>query len=247
MRTKPSKKTKKEVWNRWKGKCAFCGIDIPVEQHHIIAKEEDPSLADDPNNLILLCSNHHSLTLKKKPDGSPVLSIQDIEDLKRSKFVNTKKTGFYFEVPQKFEVNLGSNICSNCPCILEVNEKPLIEILPQSPAYYVNEPRIYLYMRFFDEENNFIGGMFANHWVSTAGENWNIQISTRVISISNKNKNLHVKFEVKNDTVHITGVFYFDGIKIIVEEGRIVLPGNNQFSNNRISNCEVAFSLKGTN
>lgn len=127
-------------------------------------------MIDDPDNLILLCANHHGLTLKKKQDKRPSIAIEDIDNLQKSGFAKADKQRFYFSVPQNFIVSLGSNVCKGCPYVLIVNGKPLIEIWPQRPAFYIEEPKFYLYMRFFDEENNFIGGMFANHWASVVNE-----------------------------------------------------------------------------
>jgi hypothetical protein len=125
-----------------KGKCAFCGIDLPFEQHHIITKSDSPEFIDDPDNLILLCANHHGLTLKKKADERPAIAIEDIADLEKSGFAKADKRVFYFSIPQSFKVSLGNNLCIRCPYVLIVNDKPLIEIWPQRPAFYVEEPQV---------------------------------------------------------------------------------------------------------
>jgi hypothetical protein len=127
---KPSIKTKKEVWKRWKGLCAFCGIDLITEEHHIVPIKNDNSLVNDPNNLILLCSNHHRLTKKTKPNKVPSISFTDIKDLKKSRYALANKEGFYFKIPQNFEIHLGSNMFFECPYIIIVNNKPLIEMWP---------------------------------------------------------------------------------------------------------------------
>jgi len=236
--------TKREVYKRWKGKCAFCGIDLTIEQHHIVAKNNDPSLIDDPDNLILLCSNHHTLTQKLKPDGKPCISFVDIEDLKNSKYATADKSGFYFDVPQNFQVSLGNNLCRGCPYILVVNNRPLVEMWPQKTTHYSDEIRFYLYMRFFDEENNFIGGMFANHWASVVNEDWDLNIGKNVIEAKHKTKPVFVKFN-KTAGLSITGTFYFNEIKIEAKENELILPINNKFIDNNINNCEVAFNISG--
>lgn len=240
----PSLETKKQVYQRWKGKCAFCGIDLTVEQHHIITIKDDPSLIDDPDNLIILCSNHHTLTQKLKPDGKPCISFVDIDDLKKSKYATANKSGFYFDVPQNFQVSLGNNLCKGCPYILVVNNKPLVEMWPQKTTYYSNEIRFYLYMRFFDEENNFIGGMFANHWASVVNEDWDLKIERDVIEAKHKTKLVFVKFN-KSSVLSVTGTFYFNEIKIEAKENELILPINNRFMGNSINGCEVAFNVSG--
>lgn len=229
----PSLKTREQVYQRWKGKCAFCGVDLTIEQHHVIAIKDDPSLIDDPDNLIILCSNHHTLTQKLKPDGRPCISFVDIDDLKKSKYVTANKSGFYFVVPQNFQVSLGSNLCTGCPYILVVNNKPLVEMWPQKTTHYSDKIRVYLYMRFFDEENNFIGGMFANHWASVVNEDWELKIIGDTIEAKHKTKPISVKFD-KTSVLSVTGTFYFDEIKIEAKENELILPINNRFINNRI-------------
>ena len=240
----PSLETKQKVYQRWKGKCAFCGIDLTIEQHHIIVIKDDPSLIDDPDNLIILCSNHHTLTQKLKPNGKPCISFVNIDDLKNSKYATADKNGFYFDIPQYFQISLGNNLCTGCPYILVVNNKPLVEMWPQKTTHYSNEIRFYLYMRFFDEENNFIGGMFANHWASVVNEEWELKIMENTIEAKHKTRPIFVKFN-KTSVLSITGTFYFDGIKIEAKKNELILPVNNKIINGSIQNCEVAFNVSG--
>jgi hypothetical protein len=192
----------------------------------------------------LLCANHHGLTLKKKPDERPAIAIEDINDLQKSGFANAEKRGFYFSIPQTFSVSLGNNLCIGCPYVLIVNDKPLIEIWPQRTAYYVEEPKFYLYMRFFDDENNFIGGMFANHWASVVNEEWKLDILENEITASHVKRPIFVKFERDKYLVRITGRFYFDGIEITAKYDSLLLM-KTVFSGNMAKNCEVAFIVKG--
>lgn len=55
-------KRKKEVYEKYKHKCAKCGIRKPLQIHHINMKNKDNRLS----NLILLCANHHYLEHQKK-------------------------------------------------------------------------------------------------------------------------------------------------------------------------------------
>lgn len=255
MIKEPSLETRKEVYNRWRGKCAFCGRDLVVDEHHIVAKSNNPSLIDDPDNLILLCSIHHALTLKKKPDGVPSLSFNDIQYLEKSKFAKADKRGFHFPFPQNFWTFLGNNFCCQCPYILIVNGKPLIEIWPQKPTYYTNKINYYLYMRFFDKENNFVGGMFANQWASVVNEEWTFDYNNtgdeyEMIEAKHKSKSINIKFERYSDYLYITGQFYFDGIRIISTHDGMMLPGNNLFSGNKVycrDRKNVAFKINGNN
>ena len=192
----------------------------------------------------MLCANHHGLTLKKRPDERPAIALEDIDDLEKSGFAKADKRGFYFSIPQNFRVALGNNLCIGCPYVLIVNGKPLIEIWPQIPAFYVEEPKFYLYMRFFDEENNFIGGMFANHWASVVNEEWKLDILQDEITARHVKRPIFVKFERNKDLVSITGQFYFDGIEINANYDKLLLMGTI-FSGCMASNCEVAFSVTG--
>lgn len=237
-------KTRKLVYDNWGGKCAFCGAQLTVEDHHIIAVKDDPSLIDDPNNLVLLCSNHHSLTRKKNFDGSFALSINDIRDLKASKYCHSDKFGgFYFDMPaSKFAVKLANGICYACPQILLVNGKPLIELKPTSPVWYEKEERYYLYARFFDRQNNFIGGMFANNWASVSGKEWKISITDTEISVENLAESININFKKTSEGIAITGVLYYDEVKIeatsnYLKIGQLVL---HLYS---VSHCNVAFAI----
>lgn len=242
MSKNPSNNTMQKVYERWKGKCAFCGVYGTIEQHHVVAKSEDPSLIDNPDNLVLLCTNHHTLTLKKNPDGFPAISFKEINDVIRSKYVNSNKLGVYFDVPQNYRVVLGGNTCQNYPYILVVNKKPLIELWAKQPVHYVDELGLFVTMRFFDEKNNFLGGMFDNHWASVADEKWEISFSQDVIEVRNKENDLFIKFE-KRESLYITGVFYFDGIRIEARNNELTLPRGNKFISNTLDGC--AFSVFG--
>lgn len=217
---------------------------MPFEQHHIIAKSDAPELIDDPDNLILLCANHHGLTRKKKPNKLPSIALQDILDLEKSGFAKAEKRGFYFSIPQSFAVSLGNNLCIRCPYVLIVNNKPLIEIWPQMSASFIPETKFYLYMRFFDSENNFIGGMFANHWASVVNEEWKLDIMENKITARHVKRPIFVNFERDKDLVRITGRFYFDGIEINAKSDSLLLM-KNVFTGNIAENCEVAFIVKG--
>ena len=201
-------------------------------------------MIDDPDNLILLCANHHGLTLKKKPDERPAIAIEDINDLQKSGFAKAEKRGFYFSIPPSFSVFLGNNLCMGCPYVLIVNGKPLIEIWPQRPAFYVEKPKFYLYMRFFDDENNLIGGMFANHWASVVNEEWELNILENEVSARHTKRPIFVKFERDRNLVHITGLFYFDGIEMKAKYDGLSLMSNT-YSGCVAKDCEVAFIVKG--
>jgi len=231
-----------KVYKKWKGKCAFCGVFGTIDQHHIVPKSKDPSLIDDPDNLVLLCSNHHGLTRKVNPNGKPVISFREIQDVTDSKYANSDKLETYFDVPQNNRVVLGGNFCINYPYILVVNKKPLIELWSKKPVHYVKKLGIFVTMRFFDEENNFLGGMFDNHWAYVAGEDWEIDVKPSQIEIKHKDKNIFVKIE-KKESLYIAGVFYFDGIRIEARDKELVLPRNNKMIGNTLVGC--AFSVFG--
>ena len=217
-----SEETRQKLFRRWDGRCAFCGMGLTVEDHHIVARKDDPSLIDDLDNLILLCGNHHSLTRKKKPDGSFSLTISDIEDLQKSKYCYAEKMGgFYFNIPQKFAVKLGSNICYACPHVLVIDDKPIIEIWPQSSVWYEKTQNYYLYARFFDEENNFIGGMFANSWASVDNDDWEINLTTEEVLIKNRSKPLFIKFSKTKNAIMITGQLFYNKIGLQIDSKQI--------------------------
>ncbi len=242
MSKDPSQTTMLKVYKRWKGKCAFCGVGGTIEEHHIVPKSEDYLLIDDPENLILLCANHHALTLKKKPNGLPVISFQEINDVVNSRYVNSRKLGVYFDAPKNGRVILGSNSCMGYPYILVVNKKPLIELWIKKPVYYTDGLGWFLTMRFFDEENNFLAGVFDNHWASVIGEDWAINITEEIIEMKHKNEGLFIRLE-KKENLYITGTFYFDGIQIEAKENELTLSGNKKLIHNSLVGC--AFSVFG--
>ena len=112
------------------------------------------------------------------------------------------------------------------------------------PASFAKEPKFYLYMRFFDEDNNFIGGMFANHWASVVDEEWKLDILENEINARHVKRPIFVKFERDKYLVRITGRFYFDGIEINAKDDCLLLM-ENVFSGCMAKNCEVAFIVKG--
>lgn len=47
------------LYEKQKGKCVVCGFDEVIEVHHIIPRYLGGT--EDPENLVLLCPNHHAL------------------------------------------------------------------------------------------------------------------------------------------------------------------------------------------
>jgi 5-methylcytosine-specific restriction endonuclease McrA len=47
------------IYEKYEGKCAVCSFDEVVEVHHIIPQRVGGT--NDPENLILLCPNHHAM------------------------------------------------------------------------------------------------------------------------------------------------------------------------------------------
>lgn len=61
------------IYEKYGGKCAVCSFDEVVEIHHIVPKRAHGT--DDPENLILLCPNHHAMA------DRGMLFIKDINGL----------------------------------------------------------------------------------------------------------------------------------------------------------------------
>jgi hypothetical protein len=223
---KTSLETRKKVYAKWDGKCAFCGVSGTIEEHHIVALSENLSLSDDPDNLILLCSHHHTLTRKKNDDGTFAISSIDITDLKNSKYNHAAKRGFSFEMPEKFAVIFGKTRCFACPILLEINGKPLIEIKSQYPVWYTRKQNYYLFVRFFDDQNNFVGGMFANYWAAVANEEWEIETTNNKILVKNVRKPIFIQFLRQENTISITGQLWYDRVKIEVTPQHFEYGGN---------------------
>lgn len=76
-----SSRVRDEVYARQKGRCALCAEQYPLHIHHIIPVSRGGT--NDPDNLVLLCANHHALAdlsilpaglLKRYRDGSALVS-----------------------------------------------------------------------------------------------------------------------------------------------------------------------------
>ena len=60
MSEKVSKKTYREVIERYESKCQHPGcFRRNVEMSHIIFRSQDSSLIDNPDNIVALCPEHH--------------------------------------------------------------------------------------------------------------------------------------------------------------------------------------------
>ncbi|MFC1686609.1 HNH endonuclease [Patescibacteria group bacterium] len=222
-----SDKTKKIVYKRWNGKCALCGVSLPVEAHHIISKKDDPSLIDDPDNLVLVCRNHHALFHKRKPNGERFISFTDVEDLSCPRSGTNTKTGFYFDTPDFFKIVLGDNTFEKCSRILTVQNRPLIEIWPCKPVQYSDKKRYYIFIRFFDRNDKLVGAMFANHWIQVLNEDWNLDFSPGIkIEAYHKNKGIFIKIERKDNLIVITGRLYFKGNEIEINDSGLFLSNS---------------------
>jgi len=155
-------------------------------------------------------------------------------------------TGFYFDAPEDCDISLGSNICSSCPYVLIVNDKPLIEMWSHKDVHY-GKNQMFIYMRFYDMDNNFIGGMFGNHWISVSEEEWIAEsVGNKKIKVTNKGKDIFIQFINEDGVVKINGQFYFDGIKIFANDNELILPKENKFQRNHILGHEVAFNISGS-
>lgn len=78
---------------------------------------------------------------------------------------------------------------------------------PQKPAYYSSNIRYSLIMRFFDEQDNFIGGMFANYWALIRNNEWEIINDSNKLEVKHLLSNIFLRFE-KKDSLIITGIFF---------------------------------------
>lgn len=56
-------------------RCAVCGFDVIVDVHHILPKSEGG--VNDPNNLIVLCPNHHRMAQRGMITVEELLSARE--------------------------------------------------------------------------------------------------------------------------------------------------------------------------
>lgn len=237
---------KKKVYEDWRGRCGFCGIKLPLEEHHIIAKSKDPSLINTPENLILVCSNHHALTLKTKADGKFMLSFEDVSDLINSKYKNSTKRGGNVVLPdENVPVIIGLNKFENCKYIIAVNQKPLLETTFKKPVTYATKKTFLLFIRLFDKNNNFIGGLFGDYWASTTGGNCKLNLKENSI-LAECEEDIWIKITICPSFVHIEGILYFDGIKIAMNQDNISLNNQMKIQGLNFKNNECALRVYGS-
>lgn len=103
-------------------KCAWCGVNL-MERHHI-----EPYLEGGQNvseNLILLCSNCHTLVHQGK------ISNQELVQRRKRLSGEVYRSSGFLSLNKEYAFRLGGNIFINTPNIINHNGENLVKIKTQ--------------------------------------------------------------------------------------------------------------------
>lgn len=130
-----SEKTKKIIWGQFAGKCAICKINVTYqnmhknhsifgEVAHIIGEKKTSARYDEniplekrnhPDNLMLLCANHHTIIDKK--ENIDEYSVETLKKIKNSHLSWLKQQ---LEKTEAFTANIYHLFYINIPRLLEL-------------------------------------------------------------------------------------------------------------------------------
>lgn len=225
---------KREVRIRCGFGCAVCGATITEFEHFF------PDFADatshDPEQIVLLCPNHHSLVTK---------GLLPKEEVQRfSAYPAAKQKGFstfshpWFKGIPALKMG-GGPLISETPIPIEVRGTSLIRFDPPEPESEVTT--ISATLR--DSSGSQFLKIIQNEWHVIAG-NWDFQVigNRYLFKDSSRKPMLSLRMEPPNFIAIEVLKTCVEGIPIHITE-ETMLIGGNSFSGGIISNCGIGFSI----
>jgi hypothetical protein len=206
-------------------KCAWCGVYL-TEKHHIKKFSEGGS--NDSSNLILLCSNCHTLAHSGK------ISESDLRDRRVELSGEVDRSSANFSVGDTRGIVIGGNIFPDTPNIINHNGENII-------VAKIENGNLLISLRLYDLNGYLICWMEDNKWWVENQKVIDFSYTKSKLIIIGKD-DIHISFDINNDKkeIIICGILYLNGIKLTFDRDKIKF-GNSVFLGNLFHCCDCAF------
>lgn len=196
--------------------CCKCGIPI-IEYHHIVKG------SNNPNDIMLLCPNHHyeatveAMTLEeqKKLQADPI----------------NIKNGF---VEGYLKVNHSVPVFQVGNCVY-IGDGEFILVDGESLlSFSVKDGKLFLSMKCYDENDTLIAEIKDNEWISGNPLPWDLESRFQSLKIRRKLRDIQLEIDVKRFPMKIRADFWRKNQNISVNQNGIFINGvvkNSGFSN----------------
>lgn len=211
-----SPETIKKVFAKYGGFCAICGCQCSSQIHHVVQISEDPSLIDDLDNLVLLCSTHHDVHHRKK-----LFTSNDFQEFSQEKHINKeKKIAGYLTMPvNRVPLILGTLTIEDCRDVLVVDNKALISLYYLKLNSKIEDKRLFVICRLYNEKEDFVGMFLGDHFVSFGGTSQGFKCKTEYgkYLIFEKDDEQLLKIGMFESFITLEGSFSYKGKKISID------------------------------
>lgn len=209
------KKTEKEKVDKSSNfRCAWCGVNL-MERHHI--KLYSAGGQNVSENLILLCSNCHTLVHQGK------ISTKELLERRKKLSGEVDRNSGFLSLNKEYAIKIGGSTYTNIPNIIVHNEESILKMRMQHNNLFIS-------LRIYDEQKNLICWMEDNKWWVENEEIFDFTCSKRLFKVQSKEKNIEICFEIDEDLINISGSLYIGGylLKFDKEDLRLSKPSYSQ-------------------
>jgi hypothetical protein len=212
--------------------CSICGC--PLLEYVQINPSNNASgyLVE---NMTAICPNHNQEFSKYE------ISHAQLFDFKANPHNKINVNNFFAINSAELIVNIGKTKFINTKRILSVDDFDLVTIRKENNLYLV------LDINFFDAQNNLIGVVSENSWITDKRQGWNIDYEPRHLRINNPTKRISFEAKIENDEIFITAEMYYNGVAVNVSKERILLDGIEEgieLKGTTLKNYDVGISLQ---
>ena len=169
-----------------------------------------------PENLVALCPTDHT----KYDLGG--LSEAEIRRNKSSPFNKGRNIQDRFSIIGNLPIiEAGTNICTNTPVLLVVDNKNIITLAKENNELILNAV-------FYSQKNELIAYIKNNEWCSLSNRAWDIVYQTvaKRLIMRTKPRDITLRLRISKGVVHLSGQLYYNGYKILISPKQMIAGGN---------------------
>jgi hypothetical protein len=187
--------------------CCKCGNPI-IDYHHIV---ED---SQNPKDIMLLCPDDHR-------EATAGAMLEDEQRLHKANPINIKK-GFVeglLKINQTSPVvTIGSNQFVGDGNFILIDGENLLSI-------EVNEGRIELSMRLYDQKDNLVAEVKRNEWISGDPFPWDLESKFQWLRIRRKLRDIALEIDVRKYPIDVRAEMWRHGQKFELNPDQILFNG----------------------
>ena len=212
--------------------CSICGC--PLVEFVQISHSNNTS-GYLPENMIAICPNHNQKFSKHEVSSSQLFNFKANPHNK----INANNS---FAINSaELIVNTGKTKFVNTNRILSVDDFDLVTVRREDNLYLV------LDINFFDAQNNLIGVVSENSWITDKRRDWNIDYEPRHLRVYNQTKRTSFEAKIEYGEIFITADMYYNGVGVNVTKEQILLGGTEEgieLKGTTLKNYDVGISLQ---